>query len=513
MTAGLLLVTLSAGFTGAAGQSPFNHVNSDESQSPFSHVSSADMDSIFFAYDNPDTPGCAVGVTHFGEPLFTKGYGIANLDHGIPIRPDSRFMVASVSKQVAAAALLMLEQQGLLDLDHDLRELLPELPGSDRPITARQLMHHTSGLRDIYQLLALADTGLDNTTTPDKALDMIRRQHRFNADPGDEYGYNNTGYELIAVLVERLTGMSLDAYSRKHFFDPIGMTSTHWHDDTGKVVPNRVISYRPRSFGPGRFYRDNMDRVGPRGLFTTIEDFIRWEANFVENRSNLDRFAEKMTRPGSTRNRNSIAYASGLRLERYKTLRTVGHAGSYMGFRTQYTRFPETGLAIMVFCNQSDINPAVYSRQIADLFLRDTFAGRFAAYPGRYVNKHLGTGFDVVLKEGDLYLERIPQVPGFDGSGGMGPEGAPRGDDIGNQEDASGRYIIRDSRGIADREDFVIDRVPAFFERESRRMIWRSNDRFRVDDWDLRFERGGDSIRRMNLQAPGTGEIVFEVEQ
>ena len=469
-----------------------------ESKPDFGHVSHVDMDSIFSAYDSPGHAGCAVGVAHNGEPLFAKGYGTANLDYGIPIRPDSRFMVASVSKQVAAAVLWMMEQEGLLDLDDDLREFLPELPEIAQPVTARQLMHHTSGLRDMYHLLSLADVGLDNTTTVDQALNIIRRQQRYNADPGAEHRYSNTGYFLIAILVKRVTGMSLDAYSRKHFFDPLGMTSTHWHEDTGKVVPDRVISYRPRSFGPGRFYRDNMERVGPRGLFTTIEDFFRWDANFVENRTALDNFSEKMTRAGSAQNRSWLAYASGLRLGEYKTLETVGHGGSYMGFRTHYTRFPQTGLSVMVFCNQSDINPAVHVHQIADLYLRDEFARRFREYPGTFRNDGLNTGFEVVLRDGDLYLQRLPKPDKMSAHDAMEAPDLP-----GDTGEVRTRQPIKCG--------LVLERDPG--EPESRRLIWQANDRFRTNDWVIRFERSPNrNIRRFTLEAPGTGTITFEKE-
>lgn len=179
----------------------------------FSHVTEADLDSVFSSFDHPDTPGCAVGVVSDGNLIFSKGYGTANLDYGIPIRPDSRFMIASISKQFAAAALMMLSQEGLLDLDADLRTYIPALPVFERPITARQIIHHTSGLRDIFDLLFLADIGLDNTTTSEDALLMLSRQQRLNFEPGSGFLYSNSGYFLMSVLVKNLSGMSLREYS------------------------------------------------------------------------------------------------------------------------------------------------------------------------------------------------------------------------------------------------------------------------------------------------------------
>ncbi|MEX0681640.1 MAG: serine hydrolase domain-containing protein [Balneolales bacterium] len=429
--------------------------------SKYSHVSPSDLDSIFFAFNRPNSPGCAVGVVDEGELVFTAGYGIANLDYNIPIRPDSRFMVASISKQFAAASLLMLEQQGLLDLDKDLRTYIPELPEFERPVTARHIIYHTSGIRDIYNLLSLADVGLDPTTTSEQALAMFGRQQRLNFEPGSQHLYSNSGYFLISVLVRKITGLSLREYTHRHFFEPIGMNATHWHDDTELVVPNRVISYLPRPYGSGQFYRGNMDRVGARGLFTTIKDFAKWDANFITNLSHLEDFNEKLTRPGVTSQGNIINYAAGLRLNRYKSLATIGHGGSYMGFRSQYLRFPRYNFSVIVFCNQSDINPAIYAYQIADLFLRDYFEDQFRTYPAVYYNESLAAEFEVSLKEGDLYLRR------------------------------SG------------------DELPPI-QPEPLRMLWQDNDRFRVEQWDIRFKRGsGNRIDRLTIEAPGTGEITF----
>ena len=427
----------------------------------YSHVSETDMDSIFFAFDRPDTPGCAVGVVCNGEPIFTKGYGIANLDYGIPIRPVSRFMIASISKQFAAAALMMMAQEGLLDLEEDLRTYIPELPEFEKPINARQIIHHTSGLRDIYSLLSLADIGLDNTTTNEDALVMLSRQQGLNFEPGSEFLYSNSGYFLMSILAKNVTGMSLREYTHEHFFEPIGMTATHWHDDTEMIVPDRVISYRPTSRGPGQFYRGNMERVGARGLFTTIDDFVLWDANFIENRSHLDKFTEIMSRPGFTTRRDSINYGTGLRHGVYRDLVTIGHGGSYMGFRSNYMHFRDLNLAIIIFCNQSDISPAAYSRQVADLYLRHVFAEMFEEFAGEYTSESLGVTFSVILEDGDLYLKRR------------------------NGDSQDGQ----------------------------RRLVWSAEDRFRVDRWDIRFERDSDErIHKFTLEAPRTGAITFRRE-
>jgi CubicO group peptidase (beta-lactamase class C family) len=421
----------------------------------FSHVEEADIDSIFADYlgDEP-TAGCAAGVTHHGELIFAKGYGMANLDYGIPIAPDSRFMIASISKQFAAAALLMMEQEGLLDLDESLHTYIPELPDYEPKITARQIIHHTSGMRDLFSLLHLKDVGLDNTTSPEAALELIAGQSGLNFEPNTDYNYSNSGYFVMSVLVENLTGMTLDEYTQKHFFKPIGMDHTHFHDSTERIVPNRAESYRPTANGEGRFYRDNISRVGARGLFTTIEDFAKWDANFIENRSNLENFTEKMTRVGVYNNGNEMNYAAGLRLSTYRTLDTVGHGGNYMGFRSNYVRFPDYETGFIVFCNRSNINPASHTRDLSDLFLREVFEEIFEEYTGTFENRNFRTGFRIELEDGELIMRR----------------------------------------GL----------------REEQELTWRDDDQFSAGSYEVHFTREGGEISGFKMKTGRTGFITFE---
>lgn len=418
----------------------------------FDHVASSEIDAIFTEY-NSSTGGCAVGVAEQGELIFSGGYGMANLDYGIPLEPDSRLMIASISKQFAAAALLMMEQEGVLDLDEDLRPNIPELPEFREPITARQLIHHTSGLRDLFSLLHLKDIGLDPTTTTKDALELISNQQRLNFNPNSRHIYSNSGYMLMSVLTENLTGKSLREYTEEHFFKPLGMKSTHFHDDLEMIVPKRAESYRPTAIGPGRFYRDNIDRTGARGLFTTIEDFAKWDANFIENRSNLENFAERMTEKGIYNNGNNHSYAAGLRISRYRSLHTAGHGGNYMGFRSSYMRFPDYGLGFIVFCNMSDINPASYARQLADLYLMNEFADIFEEYSGIYRNVGFGRQYELEIEDGDLYLKRTM--------------------------------------------------------RDKRRLIWRDDDEFTAGGWQIEFMRNDDSITGFTVQTGRTGKVTF----
>ncbi|MFO7799203.1 serine hydrolase domain-containing protein [Rhodohalobacter sp.] len=422
-------------------------------QISFDDIETAEVDSIFTDYTN-ETPGCAVGVTHQGSLIFSKGYGMANLDYGIPIQPDSKFMIASISKQFTAASLLMMQQEGLIDLDENLKTYIPELPDFETPITARQMIHHTSGIRDLFSLLALNDVGLDNTTTPESTFDLISRVSKLNFVPNTEYNYSNSSYFLMSILVENLTEMSLREYADKHFFQPIGMTDTHFHDDTGMIVKNRAESYRPTDNGVGRFYRDNLDRVGARGLFTTIEDFAKWDANFLENKSNLQNFREKMLEVGIFNDGTEMDYAAGIRLSEYRKLYTFGHGGNYMGFRTSYMHFPDYELGVIVFCNRSNISPATHAREVSDLYLKEVFEEKFSEYTGSYHNSRFRTEYNIVIEDGILFL----------------------------------------TRGL----------------REKAELSWSENDEFRADGITVTFVRGGDEIEAMKLKSSRTANVTFE---
>jgi CubicO group peptidase (beta-lactamase class C family) len=428
-------------------------VVAQSNQISFTDIETAEVDSIFSDY-NDETPGCAVGVTHQGNLILSDGYGMANLDYGIPIQPDSKFMIASISKQFTAASLLMMEQEGLLDLDENLKTYIPELPDFETPITARQMIHHTSGLRDLFSLLALNDVGLDNTTTPEATFDLITRIGKLNFEPNTEYNYSNSAYFLMSILVENLTGTSLREYADKHFFQPIGMTDTHFHDDTGMIVKNRAESYRPTENGVGRFYRDNLDRVGARGLFTTIEDFAKWDANFLENKSNLQNFREKMLEVGVFNDGTEMDYAAGIRLSEFRKLNTFGHGGNYMGFRTSYMHFPDYELGVIVFCNRSNISPATHAREVSDLYLSEVFEEQFSEYIGSYYNSRFRTEYDIVIEDGILFI----------------------------------------TRGL----------------REKAELNWSENDEFRAAGLTVSFVRSGDEIEAMKLKLSRTANVTFE---
>src|SRR5688572_16119862 len=249
------------------------------------------IDSVFALYNSGTSPGCATSVVRDGQPVFEKGYGMSDFQHGVPITPGSIFHVASISKQFAAMSMVLLARDGKLSLDDDVRKHIPEVPDFGRRITIRHLIHHTSGLRDQWSLLSMSGWRADDPKSEADILWLVSRQRALNFDPGAEHLYSNTGFTLLGTIVKRVTGKSLREFTTERIFAPLGMTSTHFHDDHTMIVPGRTSAYNPRQ-GAGRggasIGVDNyaisipvFDNAGATSLFTTVQDMAKWERNFL----------------------------------------------------------------------------------------------------------------------------------------------------------------------------------------------------------------------------------------
>ena len=339
------------------------------------------VDKVFADYNKVDSPGCALGVIRDGKLIYKKGYGQANLEHGIPISSQSVFRIGSVSKQFAAAAMALLAEQGKISLDDDIRKHLPEIPDYGNPITIRRLIHHTSGLRDYLTLMSLAGRSDDDFYTDDDVVEMLARQKELNFDPGSEWLYSNSGYFLLSQIVKRAAGQSLGEYAAENIFQPLGMRNTHFHDDHTHIVQNRAAGYSPRDDGGFRINMTTLGMVGDGGVYTTIEDLLLWDRNFYENKlgRNGQALIGLLETPGKLNDGKALDYAFGLRVAEYRGLKTVGHGGSFVGFRAATLRFPEQKFSIAVLCNLSRTNPSRLARQVADVFL----TGKLGEAPAR----------------------------------------------------------------------------------------------------------------------------------
>jgi CubicO group peptidase (beta-lactamase class C family) len=318
-------------------------------------------------------PGCTVGVRHDGQTV-TRAGGQADLERAVPLAPVSILEAGSVSKQFTAAAVLLLALDGRVDLDGDVHRWFPELPEYDRPITVRHLLTHTSGLRDWGAIVALEGWPRGTRAhTNAHVVEVAARQQALNYAPGATYSYTNTGYNLLAVLVQRVSGQSLAEFTRERLFVPLGMTATSWRDDHRRVVPGRALAY-----GPGLTPATDMPNehaYGNGGLLTTVDDLLRWTDALAQGTLGTA-FDAGLTRRAVLTNGDTVPYALGVNVLRHRGTRELSHSGATGGYRAHLLAFPERGTGIAVLCNGAALN----ATQIAEV-LADSLIGRRTRQP------------------------------------------------------------------------------------------------------------------------------------
>jgi CubicO group peptidase (beta-lactamase class C family) len=377
---------------------------------------------VFAGWSATNSPGCAVGASRNGEPVFENGYGMANLELDVPITPSSIFHVASVSKQFTAMAVLLLARDGKLSLDDDIRTHLPELPDYGHRITVRHLLTHTSGLRDQWDLLFMARGRFEeNRITEADVLEIVSRQKALNFVPGTEYLYSNTGYTLAGTIVRRVSGKSLREFADERIFRPLGMASTHFHDDYTMVVKGRAAAYAARAGGRWHVSLPNYDTYGATSLFTTVGDLLKWEANFAKRRLGDERLFTEMTASAALANGDTTGYGLGVATQVYRGARLLGHGGADAGYRTWSGRLPEHGLEVVVLCNASTANPVALARGVIDVLAAGKLAAQaepvraaialtsdqLAPLAGVYAHPVTGAPTFVTLRKDTLVLGRV----------------------------------------------------------------------------------------------------------
>lgn len=329
----------------------------------------AKIDSIFGEWNHADTPGATVAVMKNGKVVFKKGYGMANLEYDIPNTSTSIFHIASESKQYTAFCLVLLARQGKLSLDDDIRKYLPYVPDFKQKITIKNLIHHTSGIRDQWQLLAIQGTRLEDVITTEHVLKLVTNQKELNFDVGSRSLYCNTGYTLMAQIVEKVSGQAFRHFADSAIFKPLEMKDTHFHDDHTELVKLRTYSYEP---GPDKKYIHaplNYAIVGATSLFTTVEDELKWVHNYETFQVGGKEAVEQMYEQGVLTDGTRIDYAFALNIGEYKGHKAIGHGGGDAGYRTYAVRFPDEQLCIAVFSNLGSVDASELTNKVADLYL------------------------------------------------------------------------------------------------------------------------------------------------
>ncbi|HIN80685.1 MAG TPA: class A beta-lactamase-related serine hydrolase [Planctomycetes bacterium] len=329
------------------------------------------IDGVFSRWDGTDRPGCSVGIIRDGKLVLARGYGMANLDHAIANGPDSVFRIGSTSKQFTAACMMLLEEQGFLSLDDDIRKFLPEMQEHTEAVTIRHLLHHTSGIRDYITLDRLQGHGDEYPMSVPETLAALARQKGLNFPPGSAHLYSNSGYFLLSVICQRASGVSLREYADKNIFGPLGMTSSHYHDDHNEVVHHRAAGYSPDYDGGYRINQTVLDHVGDGGVFTTVEDLARWDRSFYDGGVGNADLWKKMVVPGVLDDGKVLGYAAGLGIGKHRGAPMILHGGAWVGYRAEMVRFPEHKLTIICLANCSAVRPTPLCLAVADILLAD----------------------------------------------------------------------------------------------------------------------------------------------
>ena len=373
----------------------------------------AKVDQMFTEWNRSDSPGAALAVIRDGEIIYKRGYGMANLEYDIPITTTSIFDIASVSKQFAAFAITTLSHDGKLSLDDDIRTYLPDVPDFGDTITIRHLLHHTSGLRDWVQSLVITGVAMEDVISFKHILKMARHQKALNFAPGTAYSYSNTGYNLLAEIVERVTGDSFREWTDANIFKPLAMTDTHFHDDHQMILKNRAYSYQAIENGGFKHAVNNTTALGSSSLYSTVEDLAKWILNFDNTQISEQTVIEQMHQRGMLNNGEQISYAFGLNIGEYRGLETVGHSGSWRGFRSHLMRFPDQKFGVVILCNLDTFNPLRLAEKVADLYLADALAPEETSEPKKTVEPAEDTKSEPLTPEqlaefeGDYYTEEL----------------------------------------------------------------------------------------------------------
>jgi CubicO group peptidase (beta-lactamase class C family) len=328
------------------------------------------IDAVFARFTRA-TPGCGVGLSKDGRALYTHGYGSANLEYGVPNTDSTVFESGSVAKQFTASAMVLLAQDGKLSLDDDIRKYLPEVPSfGAQKITIRNLLTHTSGLRDQWGLLGIEGRGPGTQIhTPMTTLDLVVHQKMLNFPPGSEYLYSNTGYALAALIIQRVSGKTLNEFTQERLFRPLGMSHTQWRDDFTKIVPNRATAYSGTEQTGFRQDMPFTNMIGNGGVLSTMGDLLRWNENLDHPTVGGPSYVNALQTQMRLTSGRTISYALGLIVGNYQGVREVSHSGSTAGYSTYLTRFPDQHVSIAVWCNSASSNPTQLAHQVADLVL------------------------------------------------------------------------------------------------------------------------------------------------
>jgi len=393
------------------------------------------VDEVFSDLSKPGSPGCALAVARGGSLVYQKGYGLANIEERVSITPESVFDIGSTSKQFTAASIVLLEKQGKLSVNDDIRKYLPEIPDYGHRITILHLLNHTSGLRDYLTLFELAGINIDSVTTDEDALEIIAGQKALNFEPGSEWLYSNSGFFLLSVIVKRASGKTLAEFAAENIFSPLQMTATAYRPDHTQLVANRALAYEAKKEGGYSLDVSYFEQTGDGAVHTSVGDLLKWDENFYSGKVGGQELLAELQEPGKLNSGKTLNYAKGLAVENYRGLPMVEHGGSWGGYRAQLVRFPQQHFSVVCLCNVGNAGPEKRALRVADIYLAEAMTGpparqkdaqegkkketialsaeKLTEYTGSFRSEELRATYELVFDDGKLVLKEIRTGGGY----------------------------------------------------------------------------------------------------
>lgn len=397
----------------------------------------AAADRAVSAHAQSDEPGVVAAVVRDGVVVYRTAVGLASLEQGTPLSTATILDIGSVAKQVTGFAIVLLEAQGRLSLEDDIRRHLPELPDLGQPITIRNLLNHTGGLREIYNTMMIGGWQNGDAMTQEQALRIAAVQPALQFAPGSEHLYNNTGYMLLADIVERVTGTEFHDWMRENVFAPLGMSNTVIMHRLGQVIPGSADSYAPVDGGGYVRVFDNSTVQGAGGIYSTAEDMALWLRHWSRPAVGSPQLLERMQERTVLTGGDTLAYALGVNVGRHRGLRRLQHTGSSAGYRSALIAYPELGGGVVVQSNNASVNASRVAQELGDIFFGDRMAPlppavadgaeaadepahswapgatALAAYTGRFYSAEVESLYEVAVEADTLVVRhrRIGVVP------------------------------------------------------------------------------------------------------
>jgi len=328
------------------------------------------IDSLFIDWSKPNNPGGSVGIIKNGKLIFSKAYGLASLEYNVPNTIETKFNIASISKQFTAMGIVILAQQGKLSIDDDIRKHLPDLPDFGDVVTIRNMLHHTSGLRSCHAMFALAGWRPSDLRTNEDLYRFMKKQQDLNFKPGDEFGYSNTNYMLMVNIIEKITNETFSNWMYETIFQPLGMTNTYVDGDYISVVANKATSYISTRSNKFERYVESWGYNGAGNIHSTSVDMLKWLENFNNPKAGWKNLFDAIQTVDHLNNGEENNYAFGLLTREFNGTKSIEHSGATAGFIANSVTYPEEQLSFIILSNYSRSGIPQKSNAISEILLK-----------------------------------------------------------------------------------------------------------------------------------------------